>query len=84
MYMFCVLVKIKKRGPPCGVLRGVERNALAPKPSHVQKRSRCRPIPKTVEQIERRNSLILKAFFHRFCSCSNLPIERGQNQIPSY
>ena len=84
MYMFCVLVKIKKRGPPCGVLRGVEQDALAPKPSHVQKCARCRPIPKTVEQIERRNSLILKAFFHRFCSCSNLPIERGQNQIPSY
>jgi len=37
MYMFCVLMKNEKRGVPCGVLRGVEQNALAPKLSCVQK-----------------------------------------------
>ncbi len=63
MYTFCVLMKNEKRGVPCGDLRGVERNALAPKLSLMQKRSHRRPIPKTVEQIERRNSLIYKAFF---------------------
>jgi hypothetical protein len=58
-------------------LRCAEQIALAPKLSCTQS-DRASPLPqKTVEQIEHRNSLIYKAFFEQFCSCSFLPIERG-------